>query len=100
MELGSTLRSFASREGKIQEKRGFMKFKLAKLITTIDREENEDCRSGPEKFIDSGIGEREVNISQNFRSTESRRELAHGHSLWSHQGESLAWGASSIGIKI
>jgi hypothetical protein len=63
-------------------------------ISVVDRNKNMDHRFGLGEIVDSGIREKGASSSRKFRSTESRRELAHGRSLWSHQGGSLAWRAS------
>jgi hypothetical protein len=50
-------------EKKIQEKTRLTRSEIVKLIIVVDHEENEDCRSGPKEFIDSGNrGRRRKNL--------------------------------------
>jgi hypothetical protein len=58
-----------------------MKSRTRDLIIVIDHKENVDGRFGSQRIHRfENSGKRGVSSSQNFRSTGSRREMAHGHS--------------------
>jgi hypothetical protein len=44
-------------------------------------------------------GKEKKSVHESFEVRGSQRELAHGHSPWSHQGGGLAWKASRVGVK-